>query len=116
MGIGILDHRSTAQSSLTLSMTSPKALYTKPWCLVSPGSRGIGLALVRHLLRTTRAPVVATMRKISPAQVMRDEQIREECLTDLHGEDYEDANARLHIIETDVRSRFMAPAQEKNLI
>ena len=54
-------------------------------------------------------PVVATMRKNAPSQVMRDEMIREQCLTDLHGEDYEDANARLHIIETDVRSKFIAP-------
>lgn len=33
-----------------------------PWILVTPASQGIGLALTRHLLRTTRLPVVATAR------------------------------------------------------
>ncbi|KAJ4298070.1 hypothetical protein N0V90_005969 [Kalmusia sp. IMI 367209] len=35
----------------------------KPWCLVSPASRGIGFALARRVLQTTKAPVVATARK-----------------------------------------------------
>ncbi|KAK8227913.1 hypothetical protein BKA81DRAFT_384207 [Phyllosticta paracitricarpa] len=35
---------------------------SQPWALVSPASRGIGRALARHVLRTTRAPVVATAR------------------------------------------------------
>lgn len=34
----------------------------KPWLLVSPASRGIGLQLARHLLRTTDLPVIATAR------------------------------------------------------
>ncbi len=34
----------------------------KPWILTSPASRGIGLQLARHLLRTTNLPVVATAR------------------------------------------------------
>ena len=34
----------------------------RPWLLISPGSRGIGLQLTRHLLRTTDLPVVATAR------------------------------------------------------
>jgi hypothetical protein len=33
-----------------------------PWVLVSPASRGIGLALARHILRATKAPLVATAR------------------------------------------------------
>ena len=36
---------------------------SKPWLLVSPASRGIGLQLARHLLKTTDAPVIATARK-----------------------------------------------------
>jgi len=35
----------------------------QPWAFVSPASRGIGLELVRHLLRTTNLPVVASARK-----------------------------------------------------
>lgn len=34
----------------------------KPWLLVSPASRGIGLQLARQLLRTTDLPVIATAR------------------------------------------------------
>jgi NAD(P)-dependent dehydrogenase (short-subunit alcohol dehydrogenase family) len=34
-----------------------------PWSLVSPASRGIGFALARQILKTTKAPVVATARK-----------------------------------------------------
>ena len=35
---------------------------TMAWSFVSPGSRGIGFALTRHLLRTTEVPVVTTAR------------------------------------------------------
>ena len=35
----------------------------KPWILVSPSSRGIGLQLARRLLKTTDLPVIATARK-----------------------------------------------------
>ncbi|KAF2741114.1 short-chain dehydrogenase/reductase-like protein [Polyplosphaeria fusca] len=34
-----------------------------PWTLISPASRGIGLALARRVLDTTNAPVVVTARK-----------------------------------------------------
>ncbi|KAF1978158.1 NAD(P)-binding protein [Bimuria novae-zelandiae CBS 107.79] len=34
-----------------------------PWSLVSPASRGIGFALARRVLQTTKAPLVATARK-----------------------------------------------------
>ena len=33
------------------------------YCLVTPASRGIGHALTKHLLTTTKVPVVATTRK-----------------------------------------------------
>ena len=39
------------------------ASMSKPWLLVSPASRGIGLQLARCLLETTDLPVVATARK-----------------------------------------------------
>lgn len=35
----------------------------KPWLLVSPASRGIGLQLAKRLLETTDLPVIATARK-----------------------------------------------------
>ncbi|MCJ1459502.1 hypothetical protein MMC28_009881 [Mycoblastus sanguinarius] len=35
----------------------------KPWLLVSPASRGIGLQLARRLLKITNLPVIATARK-----------------------------------------------------
>ncbi|KAF2749077.1 NAD(P)-binding protein [Sporormia fimetaria CBS 119925] len=38
----------------------------KPWALVTPASRGIGLALTREILRTTTIPVVATARTHIP--------------------------------------------------
>ncbi|KAF3052198.1 hypothetical protein E8E11_009156 [Didymella keratinophila] len=34
-----------------------------PWSMISPASRGIGFALARRVLQTTKAPVVATARK-----------------------------------------------------
>ncbi|KAJ4356188.1 uncharacterized protein N0V89_004218 [Didymosphaeria variabile] len=34
-----------------------------PWSFVSPASRGIGFALARRILQTTKAPLVATARK-----------------------------------------------------
>lgn len=36
---------------------------SKPWLLVSPASRGVGLQLARRLLKTTDLPVVATARR-----------------------------------------------------
>ncbi|EON68770.1 hypothetical protein W97_08028 [Coniosporium apollinis CBS 100218] len=36
---------------------------SRPWALVSPASRGIGLQLARRILQTTNVPVVATARK-----------------------------------------------------
>lgn len=36
---------------------------SKPWLLVSPASRGIGLQLARRLLKATELPLVATARK-----------------------------------------------------
>ena len=33
------------------------------WSLVCPANRGIGFQLTRHLLQTTKVPVVATTRR-----------------------------------------------------
>jgi len=43
-----------------------------PWALVAPGSRGIGLALSRRLLRTTNLSIVATTHNTSEDQVLED--------------------------------------------
>ncbi|KAF2753485.1 NAD(P)-binding protein [Pseudovirgaria hyperparasitica] len=61
-----------------------------PWALVSPASRGIGFALTRHILQTSRVPVVATVRK--------DRDVVKEQLLDGLGAD----EGRLHVLECDV--------------
>lgn len=72
---------------------------SSPWSLVTPASRGIGLAIARHLLRTTRSPVVATAR----GDV---EQTREAILkdSDTEGESPLDGDAekRLQVLKLDV--------------
>ncbi|KZT26951.1 NAD-binding protein [Neolentinus lepideus HHB14362 ss-1] len=44
-------------------------MSTAPFILVSPASRGVGLGLTRHYLRTTSLPVYATHRSSDPAFV-----------------------------------------------
>jgi short-subunit dehydrogenase len=34
----------------------------KPWVLVSPASKGIGLAIAKRILQTTTCPVIMTAR------------------------------------------------------
>ena len=66
---------------------------SKPWLLVVPASRGIGLALTRHLLAKTKAPVVATFRK--------DEQdVRKRMLDGLSG-----VEDRLKLVQMDVTGK-----------
>jgi hypothetical protein len=43
----------------------------QPWILTSPASRGIGLALTRHLLRTTTLPIITTARADLPGTKKR---------------------------------------------
>ena len=71
--------------------------HSKPWSLISPASRGIGHALTRHLLRTTRAPVVATVRDHTRLEHVRS--------TFLHGLGVEDAEERLHVYRADVKGK-----------
>ncbi|BFZ64203.1 hypothetical protein YB2330_005342 [Saitoella coloradoensis] len=61
-----------------------------PYILVSPSSRGISFALTRHLLKTTRLPIVAT------ARTKLDE------VHDKLSEDIQGAKDRLHLLELDV--------------
>lgn len=61
------------------------------YCLVTPASRGIGHALTKHLLTTTKVPVVATARKDI-------EGARSSILDGLKGVD----EGRLTVLELDV--------------
>ncbi|KAF2149504.1 NAD(P)-binding protein [Myriangium duriaei CBS 260.36] len=64
----------------------------KPWCLVTPASRGIGLQVARRLLAETKSvPVVATAREDL-------DQTRESILSGLDGVEEE----RLHVLRADV--------------
>ncbi|TKA63838.1 hypothetical protein B0A55_10838, partial [Friedmanniomyces simplex] len=63
----------------------------RPWALVTPASRGIGLELARRLLQTTNVPVVATARKDT-------DQTKENLLSGLQGVEED----RLHVLKLDV--------------
>ena len=64
---------------------------SKPWLLVTPTSRGIGLQLARRLLRTTTLPLIATARKDI-------DQTRARILEGLHDVDQQ----RLEVLKLDV--------------
>jgi NADP-dependent 3-hydroxy acid dehydrogenase YdfG len=72
------------------------------WCFVSPASRGIGHALTRHLLQTTKVPIVATARKDV-------EGVRKSILADLPDVD----SNRLTVLELDVTGRTIHPPVPK---
>ena len=63
----------------------------KPWSLVTPSSRGLGLALTRHVLRASKIPVVATARSDLP-------RARDDILKGLDA----DANERLTVLRVDM--------------
>ena len=63
----------------------------QPWAFVSPSSRGIGLEVVRRLLKTTSLPVVATARGDL-------DQRRESILKDLR----DVKEDRLNVLKVDV--------------
>lgn len=65
---------------------------SRPWILLCPSSRGIGFALARHLLRTTRAPILATARSPDTCGV------RDRILDGLSGVDKD----RLEVVRVDV--------------
>ncbi|KID72523.1 uncharacterized protein G6M90_00g090700 [Metarhizium brunneum] len=68
-----------------------------PWIFICPSSRGIGLALTRHLLRTTRLPVLATTRHPNP------EVSKAAILKGMDGTQHGDsASSRLHLVSVDV--------------
>jgi len=77
---------------LTSSSSSPSSFFDmRPWALITPASRGIGLALTRRVLQTTRCSVVATARTEL-------DKAREDILRDLEGVD----ESRLKVLNVDV--------------
>jgi NAD(P)-dependent dehydrogenase (short-subunit alcohol dehydrogenase family) len=66
------------------------------WSLVCPASRGIGFHLTRHLLQTTKIPVVATARKDVTG-------VKKSILEDL--KDVE--SDRLTVLEVDITGKFI---------
>lgn len=69
---------------------------SRPWLLVSPASRGIGLQLAKRMLLTTKLPVVATARRNL-------EEVREHILDGLDVD-----NERLEVLKLDVTGKFIA--------
>ncbi|KAK2466490.1 hypothetical protein APHAL10511_002132 [Amanita phalloides] len=66
----------------------------KPFLLVAPATRGLSLALTRHLLSSTNYPVYATHRSESP------EEIKRHILESVEHAD----PARLHLLRLDLTS------------
>lgn len=89
-----IHHHNNVSSYLLLTSPPPPqplTLTMHPWALISPASRGIGLALTRRVLQTTNVPVVATARGDL-------EKTKEEILRGLDGVD----GGRLEVLRVDV--------------
>lgn len=69
------------------------------WSLISPASRGIGFALARQVLQSTKAPVIATARKDV-------EKTKEELLSGL-----EIDQSRLTVLQLDVTGMYDEPVK-----
>jgi NAD(P)-dependent dehydrogenase (short-subunit alcohol dehydrogenase family) len=76
-----------------------------PWALVSPGSRGIGLHLARHLVQNTKLPIVTTARKDL-------EEVKHSILHGLHQVDPK----RVKVLELDVLGMYMHPTCESVML
>ncbi|KAJ1335882.1 carbonyl reductase 1 [Microdochium nivale] len=68
---------------------------SKPWIFISPSSRGIGLAVTRHLLRNTALPILATTRSTDTGAAKRS-------LLDSLDHNQEHLSSRLHVLQLDV--------------
>ncbi|KAI0365710.1 NAD-P-binding protein [Pilatotrama ljubarskyi] len=73
-----------------------------PFILISPATRGLSLALIRHYLRTTSLPVFGTYRPHPPSSEQRrtPDTVREHILQPLQDVD----PARLHVLPLDFTS------------
>ncbi|KAF6835888.1 oxidoreductase [Colletotrichum plurivorum] len=90
---------------------------SKPWILVCPSSRGIGLHLTRHLLRTTASPILATTRSAdttaAKARILESLPGSASASTEAEKEK-EDIASRLKVVRVDVTSEptVLAAAEE----
>ena len=73
-------------------------MASKPWVLVCPSSRGIGLAFTRKLLVSTSLPILATTR--------REPSVTRDAILDTHAEsvgiDHDALSQRLRVLRCDV--------------
>ncbi|EED84696.1 predicted protein [Postia placenta Mad-698-R] len=69
-------------------------MSSQPFAFITPSTRGLSLALTRHLLRTTSMPVFATHRSDEP------DTVRKQILSPLHDVD----PARLKLLKLDLTS------------
>ncbi|KZL86361.1 oxidoreductase [Colletotrichum incanum] len=83
---------------------------SRPWILISPSSRGIGAHLVKHLLRTTAAPILATSRS-SDTTSAKHRLLESLALPSI---ETEDLASRLKVVRLDVtdESTIAAAAEE----
>ena len=93
----------------------------KPWLLVSPASRGIGLQLARRLLKTTDLPVIATARnnvETTTEQILLDLNVNEQRLEvlklDVTGEFLQMIPIDIEL-PVDVVHQMKAPSQKQHL-
>ena len=91
-------HRNTEPCDLLFlrKIGSRESGSNMSWSLVCPASRGIGFQLARHLLETTKIPVVATTRNDVRS-------VKKSILEDLNV----DSN-RLIVLQVDVTGEFNA--------
>ncbi|KHN98762.1 NAD(P)-binding domain protein [Metarhizium album ARSEF 1941] len=82
-----------------------------PWALVCPSSRGIGFALTRHLLRTTRLPVLATTRHPEPGTTKA--AILEGMESDGPAGSAGSAGSRLRVVRVDVTDEASVEAASR---
>ncbi|KAI9058254.1 NAD-P-binding protein [Trametes sanguinea] len=77
-----------------------------PFILISPATRGLSLALIRHYLRTTSLPVFGTYRPhpLNTAQPRTPESVRDHILGPLTGTHSAVDPARLHLLPLDFTS------------
>jgi NAD(P)-dependent dehydrogenase (short-subunit alcohol dehydrogenase family) len=80
-------------------------MSANPFILVSPATRGLSLALTRHLLRTTKLPVYATHRSSSPSDV------REHILSPLKNANINAERLKLIALDLNSESSIASAAQ-----
>ncbi|CCM03412.1 uncharacterized protein FIBRA_05543 [Fibroporia radiculosa] len=80
-------------------------MIAQPFFLVTPSTRGLSLAITRHLLQTTQSPVVATHRSNKP------DAIRERILSPLQNVDQD----RLHLLQLELKSEDSIAAAAQSL-